>query len=301
MKLGGKWIDGLRPEGSVADAARLSLSARMAAVGHWLPLAASQAEQDDEYVHQLRVSTRRAVAALALYRSWLSTRKRRSITKRLKQIRRAAGAARDLDVLIARLRQEWHFADGRDVVAQIAARRAGAQPAIVKIASKMRRKERLSRKTHALLESIRPRDVYGGEPGDFRTWAQARLAELAAEFFNAMPDQFDDPATLHPFRIRAKALRYAIELLAPAFDSELRTVHYATVEELQERLGNVNDHLVASRRFRQWSIDAATEDQNRALEELASRETASLADQIAEFREWWTADRVDSLRRGLHA
>ena len=90
----GKWIDGLLPDASVVDAARMSLSARLTAVAHWLPLAAYHAAQDIEHVHRLRTSTRRAMAAVQLYRDWLPPRKRRSIKKRLKKLRRAAGEAR---------------------------------------------------------------------------------------------------------------------------------------------------------------------------------------------------------------
>ena len=61
---------------------------------------------DIEHVHRLRVSTRRAVAALKLYRDWLPPAKFRWVKKRLKKIRRAAGDARDLDVLAERLQRE---------------------------------------------------------------------------------------------------------------------------------------------------------------------------------------------------
>ena len=62
MSLSGKWIDGIRPDGSVGEAARVSLATRLAAVAYWLPLAAEYADQDVEHVHRLRVSTRRAIA-----------------------------------------------------------------------------------------------------------------------------------------------------------------------------------------------------------------------------------------------
>ena len=95
----GKWIDGIRADASVVDAARVSLAARLTAVAHWLPLAAYHSSQDSEHVHRLRVSTRRAVAALKLYRDWLPSGHFRWVKGRLKMIRRAAGEARDLDVL----------------------------------------------------------------------------------------------------------------------------------------------------------------------------------------------------------
>ena len=60
----GKWINGLTPDMPVADAARVVLAARFEVVRQYLPLAAAKPYEDVEYVHQLRVGTRRAGAAL---------------------------------------------------------------------------------------------------------------------------------------------------------------------------------------------------------------------------------------------
>ena len=56
----GKWIAGLTPGMPIADAAKAVLTARFAVVRHYLPLAAEKPQEDVEYVHQLRVGTRRA-------------------------------------------------------------------------------------------------------------------------------------------------------------------------------------------------------------------------------------------------
>src|SRR5215212_9146615 len=106
MAPSGKWIDGIGPETTVADAARRSLEPRLAVIAHSLPLAAHFAEHDIVHVHRLRVATRRAAAALKLYCDWLPRKSARWIKKRLRKIRRAASEARDLDVLIERLQRE---------------------------------------------------------------------------------------------------------------------------------------------------------------------------------------------------
>jgi CHAD domain-containing protein len=303
MNLGSKWVEGIHPEGSVAEAAKLSLSSRLEAVSHWLPLAAAQAEQDVEYVHQLRVSTRRAVAALRLYCDWLPAKKSRWVKKRLKKIRRAAGAARDLDVLAERFRRELSDG-GSQLLDEIASRRAAAQPVIVKIDEHLRHEDRLIRHVRQLLDRIRPRNGKANkaqQPSDFRSWARERLAETAIGFFAAIPSDMSDTAALHQLRIRGKALRYAIELLAPAFGPELRSEHYPVVEELQERLGKINDHVVGARHLREWSAATSGEGNKLALDQLVRRDTARLAEQIQAFHEWWTSERVDSLRCGLSA
>ena len=298
MSASGKWIEGIGSESSVEEAARRSLEARLPAVNHWLPLAAYLAEQDVEHVHRLRVSTRRAVAALRLYRDWLPRKRGRWLKKRLKKIRRAAGDARDLDVLAQRLARDYGER-AAPVLAMIAERRAAVQTALMKIAERCRRRDRFLRKTARLLAGIRPPDEHSAQPVRFGGWAAERLAEAAAEFFSALPDEGADTAALHQFRIRAKALRYTIELVAPAFGAELRNEYYPVVEELQVRLGKIQDHVTAAARLREWATDVEDRALPDALRELAVEESAHLDDELREFRAWWTGERAEELRRGL--
>ena len=55
-------------------------------------------------MHQLRVATRRAAATVRIFDALLPQRRMRRLNKCLRKIRRAAGTARDLDVLADRLR-----------------------------------------------------------------------------------------------------------------------------------------------------------------------------------------------------
>jgi hypothetical protein len=87
--------------------------------------------------------------------------------------------------------------------------------------------------------------------------------------------------------------------MAPVFPPELREVHYPIVEDLQERLGRINDHATAAARLTDWAKhDGAIRD---PLIKLADRESHRLEEELQEFREWWTADRIESLRDGLSA
>src|SRR5688572_17294219 len=72
----------------------------------YAPLAAKQWEDNPEFVHQMRVATRRSAAALALFVELLPRKKTKHMLKRLKRLRKAAGEARDLDVLCQRLRRD---------------------------------------------------------------------------------------------------------------------------------------------------------------------------------------------------
>src|SRR5262245_32779060 len=106
----GKWIQGLRPDTELTEAARKVLAIRLKVVREYLPRAMHRAYEDPENVHQLRVGTRRADAACRIFRDCLPGHVYRAARKRLRGIRRAAGAARDWDVFLLALRDR-----GREV------------------------------------------------------------------------------------------------------------------------------------------------------------------------------------------
>src|SRR5262245_58375048 len=87
----GKWIRGLEPGMAQTEAARHVLAVRLEVVRGPLPRAVHQADKDPEHVHQLRVGTRRADAALRIFRSCLPGKVYREARARLRSIRRAAG------------------------------------------------------------------------------------------------------------------------------------------------------------------------------------------------------------------
>jgi CHAD domain-containing protein len=93
-------------------------------------------------------------------------------------------------------------------------------------------------------------------PSSFGQWATAQHQRILKRFFKASPSDLHDLASLHRFRIRGKELRYAMELLAPAFPAAFREQLYPVVEQLQERLGEIHDHAVARTRFGEWSTEA---------------------------------------------
>ena len=102
----GKWIENVAPDAPISLVAMDTIPLRLRTVAATLPRAARQKQQPVKTVRELRVATRRADSILDLFTEVLPRRRCRSIKKRLKQIRRVAGDARDLDVLCARLRKE---------------------------------------------------------------------------------------------------------------------------------------------------------------------------------------------------
>jgi CHAD domain-containing protein len=294
-----KWIDTIPAAGRVSDAARTSLEARLATVAYWLPLAARQIDDDIEKVHQLRVATRRAIAAVDLYRDWLPRGKSQWLERRLKKIRRAAGAARDLDVLAEWLREELDGQAG-SLLAKLDDEREAAQPKIMSVADQCESENRFRRQMYGLLANVRPRGkVRKKQDVSFRTWAEMRLGHVAESFFAALPSSNSDLSALHEFRIRGKHLRYSLELLAPAFGPELREEHYPVVQQLQELLGRINDCVAADERLVRWRRKIDTGSEREMLDKLIGRQRTKLDEAITEYRSWWTAERAASLRSGL--
>jgi CHAD domain-containing protein len=85
------------------DVASRLLRQRLGAVARAIAAVAT-GKPRAEAVHRLRISARRAAAAITAFRSFVPRRQRRWFKKSLRRIRCAAGEARDLDVLTTRCR-----------------------------------------------------------------------------------------------------------------------------------------------------------------------------------------------------
>ena len=115
---------------------------------------------------------------------------------------------------------------------------------------------------------------------------------MAAAFFSAGEADLDNTLALHEFRIAGKELRYAMEVFAAAFDASFRKDLYPIVEELQNKLGAVNDHATHRDQYLAWLDDTTDESQRLLLSKLIGAETAALQTSMRDFRQWWTADRA---------
>lgn len=294
-----KWIDGIVREAPLSRAARTALAPRLRLVWYYLKRAARHPERDVEYVHQLRVCSRRAMATVIVFEAVLPAKRSKRIKRCLRHIRRAAGEARDLDVLTARYRdwaEERAEQGGRQLVAALERRRKDAQGPIEKIYRKQKAGDLLG-KIDSLLVRIRPRGEMAerGEPS-FGPAARSSLKSIVESFFTLGSGEMADPAALHEFRIQGKHLRYAMEIFAGAFGPPLRETLYPQVEQLQELLGAVNDHAGAYERFRQWSEPDESDLPLPLVAELMRIEDEARRASEEAFRQWWTPARIAELR-----
>lgn len=293
-----KWIES-QPDDSVARIGRRALSSRLQQVRHYLDLAVRQSASETENVHQLRVFSRRAAAALEIFEAWLPPRRGRWIARQVKKVRRAAGEARDLDVLLMRWTQrasQMPAAQSELLLGHVGAMRREAQRPIRKIRKKLRRK-RFARHAVKFLKRLRSRA--GDEPcGErFACMARVALSRLVAPYLVAGDGDLNAVEALHAFRIQGKQVRYAMEIFAGAFDAAFRNEVYPLVVALQERLGAINDHVTADAYLVRWHAQTEPGPLREAMETGRLHEQHALTLARQEFLLWWTPERRADLRR----
>jgi CHAD domain-containing protein len=235
----------------VADAARVVLAARFEVVRQYLPLAAGKPYEDVEYVHQLRVGTRRAAAALRVFGACLPRKHRRAAKQALRGLRRAAGDARDWDVFLLALEDargtDPAEAPAFDFLAGYAlGERSAAQARLVAAADDAG--PRFAADTAVLPARVRP-PRGAAAPAAFGDLARAGMADLFDLFNRAVAADPGEPDALHQLRILGKRVRYAMELFAPCFTASFRSELYKSVEAVQEALGEVQDAAVGRSRI----------------------------------------------------
>lgn len=242
----GKWIEGLSPSLPASEAAKLVFAARFAAVRACFEPALAAPGEDIEPVHQLRVATRRASAAVRVFRDCLKKSDRRKVKAALRAIRRAAGAARDWDIFLRHLRSEpkRRTAAGQPaldfLLGYAVGERSAAQDRLNAAAAECG--EELLELCDSLQHKVRDAE------GAFSDLSELFTAQLAA-FTDLVRSDPQDPAALHQLRIQGKRLRYSLELFAPWFPTSFADRIYTALEAVQEILGDLHDAAMMQERL----------------------------------------------------
>ncbi len=220
---------------------------------------------DIEAVHDMRVGSRRLVAAMRVFRAAFPDAGFRRLTRAARKVTRELGAVRDLEVLI----DHWERGHGEGRHAPLARqyllirlrrKRDRARKPLLEALDVLEKREFLAELrdyfngAHARYEAGHPlhgaheaRDTQHGEAAiagltPFAEAAQAllraRLEELLEyEPYAARPDAVEE---LHEMRIRTTWLRYTMELFAQAYPDELKGPIRAA-KRIQELLGDLHD------------------------------------------------------------
>lgn len=212
------------------------------------------AGRDPEALHDLRVASRRARAALRLLRSALPAERVDTWRDELRWLGGLSGLARDLDVFVDRFESQL-----REVGAEPDVRRA--------LLGKPKAERRRARAALGLaLQSprvatlVRELLVLPEPPPEPRegVWAEGSARGLAPGLIRKplrrlrawrrrRPDWLT-AQELHAIRIAGKRARYALEFFAELLDGDLR-VHLKELVALQDCLGAHQDAVVAMARL----------------------------------------------------
>ena len=140
---------------------------------------------------------------------------------KLRRLRRAAGLARDLDVICERLKQRADAASDRQIdeaVLYVAERRKLAQGKLIRTYKRANRNG-WKRKIRRVVK----RNLWHDTPdtAQFGDVAHSVFNRVVDEFFTAAATDPSDMDALHQVRICGKRLRYTMEIVVDVYDQRL--------------------------------------------------------------------------------
>ncbi|PKL64122.1 MAG: hypothetical protein CVV32_10740 [Methanomicrobiales archaeon HGW-Methanomicrobiales-3] len=218
---------------------------------------------DIEYIHRMRVASRRLRAALPVFRPCFSQKSYGRWMAAIAGITRALGEARDADVQIAFLQKyqkkqmaAWKKRHGKDgseppvapavryLLLDLRSRRERYQQRVLSALDSLEKSGVVAdmQKTFALLASgdrrIPRQALAYGIPTLAATRIESRLFTLLS--YEPWVSHPDAVAEHHATRIAAKKLRYTMEIYGPVYRRGLAKPH-ARVKMIQEILGDLHD------------------------------------------------------------
>jgi len=199
--------------------------------------------EDPEYIHQMRVATRRLRAALRLFGPALPEHLEASMRDPLIALTRVLGQARDLDVLLTEIANPVLAALPDEprlpaLASDITNRRYAARQEAVDLLAAPDYGSTLL----AALESLHAAPAAGAEATKLSRFASERLRRLRKKLRQLIAAaEINEPATLHALRIAVKRLRYALEFFSPLAPAKASHRAIRMLARVQETLGQLND------------------------------------------------------------
>jgi CHAD domain-containing protein len=217
--------------------------------------------EQPEFVHQLRVGARRARVILKLFgkfidsalagqRARLDPVRTKALERDLRWVFRTLGEQRDRDVLLERLSVHASEVDVEPLQRELTRQRDRAARAVVRaLASK--RYQHVLRGLDSVLRALRTEQ----RSPRARKWAKKRMNKRLRGVLalREAVSGADDHAR-HELRKELKKLRYTAELVRGLYRQKRAKRYLATLGELQDALGALNDVATGTR-----LLDGATE------------------------------------------
>jgi CHAD domain-containing protein len=204
-------------------------------------------EKDIEYVHRMRVASRRLRTALNLFRLYLPDDTAQIWRREFKGITKALGQARDLDVQIQLVRgflmgdvaREYKYGY-RCLLLRLKQNRKKAQENVKSAIEILQAKGTLNR-IHTVLKMPGEDQDLNFPPYLYQ--APSESIQRGLEDFLSYQEFIYSPSNgdhLHAMRIAGKRLRYTMEIFAPLFQQSLLPF-IEIMKEIQDQLGEIHD------------------------------------------------------------
>lgn len=290
-------------EPSVPESSRAALKRRLRRVIVGMTtIRETDGPADPGAIHQLRVATRRAGAAIRALGDDLSGRRAREVTRRLRRLRRSAGEVRGCDVLhdlLVRPSEPWSedLAPAVSFAAQVLVERRTAAMDILVDGCRRRRRSKLREASRELVRGLaRDKDRGAGRADDAghdadhdgQDHIRRRVDAILTEFVTARPEGLATYEALHAHRLLGKRLRYSLEFFAQAFEGAPHAAVLARVIEAQDRLGQINDyHDLLGFLEALWQSNKAADPAREGLVALARLARERRDARRDAFLAWW--------------
>ena len=211
-------------------------------------LGGALSSDDPEFIHQMRVATRRLRAALRLFAAHLPAELADQLLPPLRLLMARLGLARDLDVLLSEIAAPVMRALPDEprlaaLTGAITDRQYNARAAAIRHLRSAAYGRLLLLATELLHRPQFNKAIDNGlETKPLATFAAERLRRLKKKVLGlAAAASIEDPLSLHQLRIGVKRLRYALEFFVPLASGKPLQRLLLQLELLQDELGQLND------------------------------------------------------------
>ena len=265
--------------------------------------AGSRSGADIESVHQMRVAIRRMRSLFKLIGAHYRRKSLAKYERGLRELARALGAIRDLDVLILDL-QAFQASlppaaqdDLTQVISILDDRRKSYRAKLNKrfdskpYARFLRQLRRLAKRTGRSARRVKRSETPHQVRHVLPPLLHERLARVKA-YDAALPAA--DDQTLHDLRVECKQLRYALEFFQPLLGRSAS--HFLDqVKAMQEILGRINDIAVFTEAVQR--LQDLTPEQSAVLERYRAARNDDLVGLRAQFYDAWARFKLRKTQR----
>ena len=262
---------------------------------------ASEATADPETVRRLRVTSRRTLVALSVFSPLLPKAIVSSFKQHLRDLRQAAGATRDYDVLFDRLQQhvpptsDLHIAHNLflDQILHLVAKRQNENRNSIHAMYSELSSWNWPLRVATIKSHVKPKKTA------YLKFVRNQMKKSRTKFLKVANSTKKKPTQLHRLRIAGKKLRYALELMPEEHMTPSLQKCQASLQKIQKKLGNFTDHTAASEILKQFSKEPLADDMLFVIHKMQQEEHELATLSCRQFFGWWTGKRRRSMYKRL--